>query len=513
MKNLFLVAGKSACVDCDTEFFTGTEWKRIADYQEGDKVLQYNPDGSAELVYPEVYIKEPCENLWHFKTTRGIDQCLSEEHEVYYITSKNHLYHKPFYEVKKQHEQAVNGFDGRFITTFKYESLGISLSNEEIKLMCAVICDGTFNPLNNTTRCRINIKKERKKIELRKILSNLKIEYKENVCKTMKDFSQFYFNAPRREKEFTDYWYQCDNHQLQIICDNVIFWDGNICSPNKKGNSFNFSTSNKKTADFIQFAFSACGKRANISIRDRRGKICKNYTSNKVYYYKSIEYSVHISTNPLITIIKGHKEKNEIEQYKTIDGFKYCFTVLSGILILRRNNKIFITGNCGKDSIVADVCKKLNKTKVLSYTTRSKREGEEDTHIFIKPEEVINHKEDIIAYTKIGEYEYFATLTQLYNSDFYIIDPNGIKYLKEKLKNTDINLKIIYIYLDENIRLQRAINRGDNIEVFQKRSLSEQNQFEEFEKEISLKETYIINNNISLESSVNQLIEYVKYCN
>ncbi len=166
----------------------------------------------------------------------------------------------------------------------------------------------------------------------------------------------------------------------------------------------------------------------------------------------------------------------------------------------------------GKDRIVGEVCKKLNKTKVLSYTTRSKREGEEDTHIFIKPEEVINYKEDIIAYTKIGEYEYFATLTQLYNSDFYIIDPNGIKYLKEKLKNTDINLKIIYIYVDENIRLQRAINRGDNLEIYNKRVLSEKEQFNNFENSLKLEVNALIINNIDFKESVKQVIDYVKYC-
>ena len=32
-----------------------------------------------------------------------------------------------------------------------------------------------------------------------------------------------------------------------------------------------------------------------------------------------------------------------ISKYKTLDGFKYCFTVPSGMLILRRNNNIFIT--------------------------------------------------------------------------------------------------------------------------------------------------------------------------
>lgn len=31
-----------------------------------------------------------------------------------------------------------------------------------------------------------------------------------------------------------------------------------------------------------------------------------------------------------------------ITEYKTKDGYKYCFTVPSGMLVLRRDNHIFI---------------------------------------------------------------------------------------------------------------------------------------------------------------------------
>lgn len=44
------------CVDDETEFFNGKEWKSLADYTEGDRVLQYNEDGTAELVNPIEYI-------------------------------------------------------------------------------------------------------------------------------------------------------------------------------------------------------------------------------------------------------------------------------------------------------------------------------------------------------------------------------------------------------------------------------------------------------------------------
>ena len=35
-----MISAPSGCVDCETEFFNGSQWKKISDYQPGDKVLQ-----------------------------------------------------------------------------------------------------------------------------------------------------------------------------------------------------------------------------------------------------------------------------------------------------------------------------------------------------------------------------------------------------------------------------------------------------------------------------------------
>jgi hypothetical protein len=129
-----------------------------------------------------------------------------------------------------------------------------------------------------------------------------------------------------------------------VICDNIIKWDGHL----KSKTSFDFSTTNKQTADFIQFAFSACGYRANILTHNRIGD--DYVTNDRCYIRKSIDYTVSISKNTLVTIFNRHKTvDNFFKKYKTVDGYSYCFTVLSHMLVLRRNNKIFITGNCGKD--------------------------------------------------------------------------------------------------------------------------------------------------------------------
>ena len=39
-------------VDGETEFFNGTIWKPISEYQKGEKVLQYHKGGKANLVEP-----------------------------------------------------------------------------------------------------------------------------------------------------------------------------------------------------------------------------------------------------------------------------------------------------------------------------------------------------------------------------------------------------------------------------------------------------------------------------
>lgn len=139
----------------------------------------------------------------------------------------------------------------------------------------------------------------------------------------------------------------------------------------------------------------------------------------------------------------------------------------------------------GKDSLTRAVAEKYNLKILSSYATRPKRPGETDEHIFITSDEVDKYKNDIIAYTKIGNYEYFSTKQQLFESDFYIIDPNGVKYLRDQLKNIDeITLHIIYIFADYEVRKNRAINkRKDNISVFETRCVSENEQFDKFEKE------------------------------
>lgn len=335
---LTILSGTPGCVDCETEFFNGKQWKSIAQYKEGDKVLQYNSDGTASLVYPIQYHKYPRNEFWKLKSNHGINQMLSDEHNVVYLSSKGNLVKKNICDFIKAHSKTNRGSESKFITTFDYGADGIPLTDEQIRVMCMVIADGNF-PNKEGNKCHVRIKKERKKKRAEKLLKAANIEYTVHQWNPKDlDYHTFVFNAPLKTKVFDEYWYQCTNHQLNVIARECVEWDGTTC-----GKSVSYSTVVKQTADFIQFAFSASGHRSHIGICDRRNDPKRN---------RKIEYTISCTKAKYTRLRSFSGEKIKINKVKTGDGFKYCFTVPSGMLVLRRNGDINITGNSGKTSLI-----------------------------------------------------------------------------------------------------------------------------------------------------------------
>ena len=342
----FFIGGGIGCVDCDTEYFNGTEWKKISDYKDGEKVLQYNPKNkTGELTIPQRYIVAPSKELYEIKTERkAVDMCLSENHNFAYITSKGNMNKKRFGEVMKMHNESKKGFYGLVETSFKFGGKGIPLSEKEIRIMCAVIADGSFR--KDIKTCDVNVKKERKKVRMRELLEGM--NYKEYHKKN--GYSVFRFYAPRREKEFTHFWYECTNEQLNIIVDEVFNWDGRI-----DGKRRTYYSTSKQSADFIQFSLSATGTRSTIGIDNHREKPCY------VVIASSHKSEVHLNT-------KNGEKKATINKVIPKDGRQYCFTVETGYLIMRRNGRIFITGNSGKTHLCTAIVREmLTKGKSAKY--------------------------------------------------------------------------------------------------------------------------------------------------
>lgn len=312
----------SGCVDAETEYFNGKEWKKISDYVEGELVLQYNLDGTANLVKPLNYIKRPSQGQYHIVTKYGLDMMVSPDHRNVTFLKDNKPKIMTTQEIMNTHENTSAGFARKFKVAFNYDGPGINLSDEEIRLSVAIFADGCFySPTSK--KCLVSIKKKRKRDRLIDILEQANIEYSEHIGPD--GYYNIKFYPPLDGvKTFPTEWYNCSQHQLKVIFDEVFHWDGY----DKRNNEY--TTIYKSNADFVQFVCASLGFQGSI-YKDNRAK-------NTVY---RVDWSSRIlrsfATQP----------KREIPFIMPKDGYDYCFSVPSTMLVLRRNDKIFVTGNCG----------------------------------------------------------------------------------------------------------------------------------------------------------------------
>ncbi len=314
------------CVDADTEFLTTDGWERIADYR-GGSVLQYDSTTKvASFISPQQYIVKPADVFLHFKTKYGINQVLSKDHKVYG--------YRPYgrqeklveqictaSELKEDHERLKLGSEFKFETTFTLANESQLLYSDallRVLIMCAA--DGSQAKI----AVSLNFKKTRKIKRARMLLRVAKIEYSE---RTNGDVTNFYI------KNFWKYplnaFWLASPHQLKIIAEEVLKWDGN-----EKDSVF--YTRKKEEADFIHYVFAATGHRSVM-----RHDIHKNDGK--------LDYRVFAHTNT-ITGLKA-VPKSTIHEISADGELQYCFTVPTGFWVMRRGGNIAITGNCGMAAI------------------------------------------------------------------------------------------------------------------------------------------------------------------
>lgn len=334
--------GSAGCLSADAEYFSPTGWKKISEY-DGGLVGQWTRSNKLELVQPQEYIKLPCKSMKRM-TARGLDFTLSNEHRVVFFN--DHAIDKPkvisWSEVLERHSKSVKGFSGKIKTTFEVSTVGLDLTDDEIRLQVAIQADGSIYKRKTDGLCTVNISvsKERKNVRIRELLNRLGLKY-DYVCQYQERYSNetlhvYRFIDSLGTKVFNKDWYQLSQHQLSVVVDEIRYWDSNIV-----GTTVRYNTNIKENADFAQYAFHSQGYNTSIVKDSRVEKYTNgcNYTVNASLQGKGFRSFVG----------KGYKQ--EIEDVKTPDGYKYCFTVDSGFLVIRQNNKIFVTGNSGKSYV------------------------------------------------------------------------------------------------------------------------------------------------------------------
>lgn len=140
----------------------------------------------------------------------------------------------------------------------------------------------------------------------------------------------------------------------------------------------------------------------------------------------------------------------------------------------------------GKDTICQYIKDTYGIDMIVSHTTRPMRDYETQgkEHWFNTDEEFDKFdKSKMFAYTKFPQtnYRYCTTIEDMKDDMMtYIINPDGIKSLRESQKRIDFDFITIYCNLPEEVIRQRAILRGDKRELIEARIASEKAEFLDF---------------------------------
>lgn len=326
------------CVDAGTEFLTPTGWKCIADYEDGDEVMQYEPtDGTGAFVRPSEFIVQDCPAFFHLKTKYGIDQMLSPEHRILmwrYVSSRREQAHSVMRadDFVERHNGLKLGTWADFETAFSIATESMASSRDEaIRVQVMVNADAFLDELaNGRVKAVVSLKKARKVTRARELLDAAEIPFTETH--DVRGYTTFRFTPPFLAKSYLPFW-GASHDQLQVIAEECLLWDGST-SPAC------FYSRNEASADFIQYAFTATGRRAVLrtDIDASDGK-----ADYRVFAYERTRIGM-----------RSHP-KRPIEQVLSVDGKSYCFVVPSSFWVMRRNGNVAMTGNCGNMAVRTNI--------------------------------------------------------------------------------------------------------------------------------------------------------------
>ena len=319
--NIMFVGEAPGCFIEDVEALTQAGWYPISLCTTEIKVAQYDK-GNIEFVYPTNIINE------HFsgKVTNlnGLIETSVTNNHKFLLYNK---YHKNFIVEEADKLRLKYPEQAFIISGSKCE--GIDVDDNLIKLICATQADGSYAK----TGIQFEFTKQRKIIRLLTILATLGVSYRigeENKRGT------FRLTIPNDEpmtqviqqilpdKIFTWGLLALNARSLNILLEELKYWDGSSDSRNSSLTSFEYTSSIKQNTDIIQAIAHLTNHKAVVAEHTR-----------------SLRVSISDKCKIQVTGINSTSSN--------YSGQVYCITVPSGFFVVRSRGKVFITGNSEED--------------------------------------------------------------------------------------------------------------------------------------------------------------------
>jgi Cdc6-like AAA superfamily ATPase len=311
----------------------------------------------------------------------GLSMCLTPEHRVVHFsenTGERSI--TPLGEVMEIASRQ-QGFRGLIRTTFEVAKSSL-FEEQALRLQVAVEADG----YQHKKKVHVRVKSTRKKAQLTDLLRLTATPYREWIHT---GYSTFSFTPPIFPKGqlYAIPVTEWGKEDLRILAEEAPLWDGD----GKK----TFRSTLKQSADCVQFAMASVGLRACMAAYPR---LDKGHT----------EY-----------VVRGNSRKDvslrRAQYIPTPRSEKFCFTVPSGMLVLRRNGRIFVTGNTG-----------VGKSDLLNQVAAHNIDTLERGGNFL-PTAVFNYEAGPQVTGK-------GIVGKIMERRFHIPDPDGVYWTKKELE-------------------------------------------------------------------------------
>lgn len=346
-----------ACFSGDTEILTEKNgWVKLEDYNGKEKIAQFeipthvdiNQEHSAKARYgfafgntvwdgkgiisfvkPLGRIRKTNKEVWNI-ADRNVDVLATPDHRILHVNAQDAAHVKEF--------QNCHHID-RFVTSGYYKNTP-QLPEEWTRILAMTVADGHHA---HGETFRFGFVKKRKCRRLIKLFENVGIKVTQETTDAKTSTGKV-TTFQVKSKKLYDYFKLCTDsgkdlswrclHIVphKIYLEEAAYWDGHIESREKDGErAVRFTTTSKQTAEVMQTFAHLSGIKCNL---------IKTQQSTDLLH--SDHYSLQYGN--FETIFSSVKNTKILKNLRNRDV--YCVEVPSSYLLIRRNGKICVQGNC-----------------------------------------------------------------------------------------------------------------------------------------------------------------------
>lgn len=334
------------CYSEDTEVLTPKGWKLFSDLDDNDKIIQYNSDGTLDFVN---FSNKVCYyydgKMFRFYDGKKTDLLVTPNHRMVAISEKDRLFTKAAREISYLHNRMVvagiKKGNKHSLTDWERFKIAFQADGSFPSKVDGVNRDGSRN--GGFKHVVFNLKKQRKITRLESIISKLKLRFTKKGPDGRGRFTFIVWVPTNSDISKKFDWVDLEevsSEWCKEFVDELKNWDG------------------------YKYRQTSCGYDSTIEFNSTMAQIIGIFANYKTNYGVHIDNrkktykDLHRITFTLNrnNVCRGVIKKEEVD-YK---GKVYCVSVPSGMLVVRRNRKVSVSGNSLHNLTIVYICEALN---------------------------------------------------------------------------------------------------------------------------------------------------------